>query len=160
MYEIQLADLNRADHARDFVTLLDEYARDAMGGGRPLPESIKQALPQALAARPGVSVFLAYVDGAAAGLANCMEGFSSFACQPLLNIHDFMVSAPFRGQGVGRRLLDAVEAHARELGCCKITLEVLQGNAPAQTLYRSVGYAGYELDPRSGPALFWQKKLG
>jgi GNAT superfamily N-acetyltransferase len=28
----------------------------------------------------------------------------------------------FRGKSVGRRLLDAVEAKARELGCCKLTL--------------------------------------
>ena len=159
MYEIHTADLNRPDHARDFVTLLDEYARDPIGGGKPLPEHIKRELPQALAARPGVHLLLAYVDGAPAGLANCMEGFSTFACKPLLNIHDFMVSAPFRGQGVARRLMAAVEAKARELGCCKVTLEVLEGNAPALALYQSEGYEGYVLDPRAGKALFWQKKL-
>ncbi|MEI2417961.1 GNAT family N-acetyltransferase [Orrella sp. JC864] len=159
MYDILPADLNRPDHARDFVTLLDEYARDPMGGGQPLPEAVKRDLPGALARRPGVHVLLAYVDGAPAGLANCMEGFSTFACKPLLNVHDFMVSAPFRGQGVARRLLAEVERRARALGCCKITLEVLQGNAPAQALYRSEGYDGYQLDARAGHALFWQKKL-
>lgn len=159
MYQILDADLNRPDHARDFVALLDEYARDPMGGGTPLPETVKRDLPGALAARPGVHLLLAYVDGAPAGLANCMEGFSTFACKPLLNIHDFMVSAPFRGQGVARRLMAAVEQKALELGCCKVTLEVLEGNLPAQALYRSVGYAGYQLDARAGKALFWQKKL-
>ena len=55
--------------------------------------------------------------------------------------------------------MEAAEELARELGCCKLTLEVLEGNAKAQAAYKSLGYAGYELDPAMGKALFWQKKL-
>ena len=40
-----------------------------------------------------------------------------------------------------------------------MTLEVLEGNEIAQHAYRSFGFAGYELDPRMGKAMFWQKKL-
>jgi ribosomal protein S18 acetylase RimI-like enzyme len=77
----------------------------------------------------------------------------------LLNIHDVIVAEAYRSQGLSRRLLEAVETMARGLGCCKLTLEVLEGNTIAQAAYRSVGFSGYELDPAIGKALFWEKKL-
>ena len=40
-----------------------------------------------------------------------------------------------------------------------LTLEVLEGNKVAQAAYRASGFAGYELDPEVGRAMFWQKKL-
>jgi ribosomal protein S18 acetylase RimI-like enzyme len=52
-----------------------------------------------------------------------------------------------------------VEQLARRIGCCKITLEVLEGNIVAQALYRSSGFAGYKLDPKLGRAMLWQRWL-
>ncbi|EWM49254.1 acetyltransferase family protein [Bordetella holmesii 70147] len=141
------------------LDLLDEYARDPMGGSQPLPAYTRSNLIGALARRPGTHVLLAWSQEQPAGLAITFEGFSTFACRPLLNLHDFMVSARFRGQGVGRKLLSALDDLARELGCCKITLEVLQGNEPARALYSQAGYEGYTLDETTGQAQFWQKKL-
>ncbi len=45
------------------------------------------------------------------------------------------------------------------LDVCKLTLEVLEGNAAARALYQAHDYAGYALDPAMGQAMFWQKKL-
>ena len=87
------------------------------------------------------------------------RAFSTFACRPLLNLHDLGVSPRFQGQGVGKALLSALEQRGLAMGCCKITLEVLEGNAVAQGLYRKQGYEGYALDEHTGRALFWQKKL-
>ena len=56
-------------------------------------------------------------------------------------------------------LLSAVEPRARELGCCKLTLEVLSGNGPAMASYKRFGFAQYELDPAAGQAQFMQKWL-
>jgi len=120
---------------------------------------VKLNLVPALRQRPGVHVVLAFVAGQPAGMAICMEGFSTFACMPLLNLHDVMVSAAFRGQGLAKRLLAQAEAVAVGLGCCKLTLEVLEGNAVAQAAYRACGFEGYALDPAMGRAMFWQKKL-
>ena len=64
-----------------------------------------------------------------------------------------------RGQGVGQALLAAAEAHARERGCCKLTLEVLTGNAVALRSYERFGFAPYALDPAAGQASFMQKWL-
>jgi GNAT superfamily N-acetyltransferase len=91
------------------------------------------------------------------GLLNAFEGISTFKAKPLLNIHDIAVTAQCRGRGVGRALMAAAEAYAKERGCCKLTLEVLEGNTRAIGLYRSVGFDPYELDPAMGRALFFEK---
>ena len=58
-----------------------------------------------------------------------------------------------------RHLLRAVEREARERGCAKLTLEVLEGNAPARGAYEKFGFGAYQLDPAMGQAMFWQKSL-
>jgi GNAT superfamily N-acetyltransferase len=113
----------------------------------------------ALAALPGALSLIAYVDEQPAGLANCFVGFSTFAARPLVNIHDLFVDARFRGTGIGRALFGRIESEATALGACKVTLEVLSGNGPAKSLYASLGYGDYALDPAQGTALFWQKRL-
>jgi ribosomal protein S18 acetylase RimI-like enzyme len=70
-----------------------------------------------------------------------------------------VVAEKYRGLGLSKRLLAAVEELAGRLGCCKLTLEVLEGNSIAQAAYRSLGFDAYQLDPSLGKALFWEKKL-
>jgi GNAT superfamily N-acetyltransferase len=101
---------------------------------------------------------LARLNDRAVGLANCFIGYSTFAAAPLVNIHDLAVLPGHRGTGIGKALLVAVEAEALKRGACKITLEVLSGN-PARHLYAREGYGDYQLDPATGHALFWQKRL-
>ena len=141
------------------VMLLDAYARDPMGGGEGLTQDVKARLCNELAARPTAASFIAWLDGAAVGLINCIEGYSTFKAQPLMNIHDIAVLPAHRGSGVGQALLAAAEQHARKRGCCKLTLEVLTGNARALSSYLRFGFAPYELDPAAGQASFMQKWL-
>jgi ribosomal protein S18 acetylase RimI-like enzyme len=159
MIEIVDADLSLPAHAQALLALLDEYAQGEMGGQAPLSDFARQNLAHALHERGGTHVILAFAQDGPAGLAVCFEGFSTFACKPLLNIHDIIVSAPCRRRGIARRLLARAEEIALGLGCCKLTLEVLEGNAAAQAAYRALGYSGYQLAPEAGRALFWQKKL-
>jgi ribosomal protein S18 acetylase RimI-like enzyme len=76
-----------------------------------------------------------------------------------LNIHDIAVLPDCRGQGVGQALLAAAEQLAIDRGCCKLTLEVLTGNARALQSYLRFGFAPYALDPAAGQASFMQKWL-
>jgi GNAT superfamily N-acetyltransferase len=154
------ADYHQSSHASALVDLLDAYARDPAGGGHPLSDFAKTHLVQALAARPQAFSVLAFDGTQPVGLVNCIEGFSTFACRPLVNVHDVVVLASHRGRRVGEQMLAEVEAIARERGACKLTLEVLQGNAPAIKLYERIGFAGYQLDPALGNAQFLQKWLG
>ena len=95
----------------------------------------------------------------AMGLINCFEGYSTFKARPLLNIHDIAVLPAHRGQGVGQALLAAAQDHALKRGCCKLTLEVLTGNATALASYHRFGFEAYALDPAAGQASFMHKWL-
>ena len=153
------ADYTDCMHADAIVLLLDAYARDPAGGGEPLSDFARTHLVKALAARPQAYSVLAFDDIRPVGLINCIEGFSTFACKPLVNVHDVAVLASHRGQRVAEQMLTLAEVIARERGACKMTLEVLQGNRSAIRLYERVGFAGFQLDPAMGQAEFLQKWL-
>jgi ribosomal protein S18 acetylase RimI-like enzyme len=157
--DIIQVDYHNPRQAGELIALLDEYARDPMGGGSPLSDYARHHLIAGLQTCAGAISLICYLDGKAVALTNCFAGFSTFAARPLLNIHDIMVSQAYRGRGLSRLLLEAVEAIARQRNCCKITLEVLSGNAVAQSAYRAFGFQQYQLDPASGQAQFWQKTL-
>ncbi|MFN7088013.1 MAG: GNAT family N-acetyltransferase [Burkholderiales bacterium] len=158
-FAIVRADYADPAHAAALVDLLDHYARDPAGGGAPLPDFARENLVAALASRPFAFSVLAFADGEAVGLVNAIEGFSTFACAPLVNIHDVVVRKTHRGRGIAARLLAKVEAIARERGACKLTLEVLSENHAARGLYDKLGFDGYRLDPAMGEAVFMQKWL-
>lgn len=139
--------------------LLDHYAQDPMGGGMALAPSVRERLCDDLARQPGAVSFIAWQGSTPVGLVNCLMGYSTFKAQPLLNVHDLAVEPDCRGQGIGQALLAAAEQHARLSGCCKLTLEVLSGNAVAQRSYARFGFAPYQLDRRAGQALLLQKWL-
>lgn len=141
------------------VELLDVYATDLMGGGESLREDVKRNLPLELAKRPTCHTFIAKLDDVPAGVAICFEGFSTFECKPLINIHDLCVVPTMRRKGIATSLIFAIEQFALSIGACKLTLEVLEGNHAAKSTYRGAGFEGYELDPIMGKAVFWQKKL-
>lgn len=156
------ADYRHPPHMQALLELLDAYARDPMGGAEPLSDYARANLPQALAARPtlfSVLAFDAERDELPVGLINCVEGFSTFACRPLVNLHDVVVRASHRGRGVARQMLALVEELARARGACKLTLEVLSGNRAASRLYQRVGFDNFQLDPAVGHAQFMQKWL-
>jgi ribosomal protein S18 acetylase RimI-like enzyme len=134
------ADLENPEHQAAVVAMVNAYARDPMGNGRDLPEDVRQELIPGLRRHPTSLIFLAFDAEHPVGIAVCFLGFSTFAARPLINIHDLAVIPAYRGQGVGRRLLERVEAKGRELGCCKLTLEVRDDNQPAQRLYEKVGF--------------------
>lgn len=153
------ADYANPAHAAAVVRVLDAYASDPAGGGEPLSDGVKERLVSELARRPNAFSVLAYDGDEPVGLVNAIEGFSTFKCRPLVNVHDVAVLASHRGRGIGEQMLSLVERIARERGACKLTLEVLEGNTPACRLYRRVGFSGYELDPALGEARFMQKWL-
>ena len=159
MLEIIQADLTRSEHAQAYLTLMSHYASDPMGGAEDLSNFAKQNLVKRLLARQDVFIVLAFKDKQPAGLLTAIEGFSTFACKPLFNVHDVVVFKEFRGQGVSALLFAEIEKIAKMRDCCKITLEVLEGNAIAKKAYTKLGFAGYQLAPEFGNAQFWTKSL-
>lgn len=157
--ELIHVDYQNEQQGKDLVMLLNAYALDPMGGGEGLAKDVQKNLVATLAERNDFLTVLAYVDGKAAGIINCIEGFSTFKCKPLLNIHDCGVLKEYRGLGLCKKLFTEIEKIANERGYCKLTLEVLQGNTVAQKAYEKLGFSGYELDADTGQAMFWEKSL-
>lgn len=157
--EVVEADLDCVAHQRAVVELIDAYAADPMGDGRPLAPQVRDNLIDGLRRHPTTLIFLAFINGEAVGIAVCFLGFSTFHAKPLLNIHDLAVVADCRGRGIGRRLLNAVADKARQLRCCKLTLEVQENNHRARRLYEAAGFAQAHYREGAGGSLFYTKPL-
>lgn len=154
-----IADYSDPNQGNDIIHLLSEYASDPMGGGEPLSDYVRDNLLSSLASVPGAFSILCYIESVPVGLANCFEGFSTFKCRPLINIHDIVVTHDHRGMGVSQIMLEKIESVAIKRQCCKITLEVLQGNHNAISAYRKFGFTPYELNQEFGQAMFWEKQI-
>jgi GNAT superfamily N-acetyltransferase len=59
--------------------------------------------------------------------------------QRALHVSALFVSRPYRKQGIGRALLEAVLDRGREAECVEADLNVLMGN-PAHALYEKLGF--------------------
>ena len=150
-------DLKLSEHQEAVLAMVDAYSRDVMGNAKPLDPDVPARLVPALRKHATTLIFLAFADERPSGAAACFIGFSTFAA--LVNIHDCIVLPEYRGKSVGRRLLEAVEAKARELGCCKLTLEVMDKNYRAVRAYKAAGFSPYTLQAEAGTAIFMSKAL-
>lgn len=142
-FDIDKADFANPNHCSGIVDVLNSYATDEIGRGNPLSEDVRKRLVSELSNHPAAFVLMAFVDSQAVGIAICFMGFSTFQARPLLNIHDLAVLPEFRGLGIGRALLNTVEAYAIERGCCKLTLEVREDNRRAFGLYERFGFGDF-----------------
>ncbi len=62
-----------------------------------------------------------------------------------------------RGEGLGRALLQALVAEAREMGLCTVRLDSVRLMHAAHALYRSAGFVAIEPYPESEiPPEYWQ----
>lgn len=156
--EVVDADFGNRDHCGALLEILDSYAADPVGMGRPLAPDVRERLVPALRDHPTSVVLLALVDGRPVGMAVCFRGMSTFHARPLLNIHDLAVLPEWRGKGAGHALLAAVEERARTWACCRLTLEVQDDNTGARKLYESVGFSDSVVGT-SRPTWFMTKPL-
>jgi ribosomal protein S18 acetylase RimI-like enzyme len=65
------------------------------------------------------------------------------------HLFSMYVDAAHRGSGLAQRLVGAVISGARAAGALVLQLSVAAGNAPAQRLYRSMGFTVYGVERRS-----------
>jgi len=156
---IQQANLHQLDHQQAILGLTQAYAADAMGGGETLSAEILERLIRGLQETPSTLVFLAYIEKLPVGIATCFTGFSTFLAKPLINIHDLAVLPEYRGQGIGRKLLAAIETKGIELGCGKLTLEVQSENLTAQGIYKRAGFNNGKCGELNGRVFFFVKYL-
>ncbi len=94
--EIVRVDFSHPSHTDALVPLINEYACDPMGGGEALSQYSRENLVCDLEKRQNALLLMAFDGDKAVALTICFEGFSTFRCKPLLNIHDVMVSKHYR----------------------------------------------------------------
>ena len=155
---IERVDYTNSRHGRDLRQLLLEYAEFETEADDPIDAGFFDRLPELLHQFPTSFSVLAYRDQQPLGLTNCFFGFSTFLQKRLVNIHDVVVTASARGQGVPGRMLAEVEAIARENDCCRLTLEVLDNNQSAWRAYEKLGFGRTPYHPEND-TLFLQKTL-
>ena len=155
----RVADYSDATDAATVSTLLNGYALDQFGNSAPLDDAVRANLCANLAKIQGAFSVIASVGGTPVGLINAFQGFRTFKCQPLINVHDVFVEPTHRRKGITQRMMEKVQEVAVSRGCCKLTLEVLSNNPNAMGSYAKFGFKSYELDPELGTAQFWEKKL-
>jgi ribosomal protein S18 acetylase RimI-like enzyme len=145
-------DLYNEEHVAALINLLDCYMRDPMGVRAPMPDGLAPKIIEGLRNYPGYLGFLVKAGERYAALANCNKNFSTWQARHLINIHDFIVHPDFRGQGVGRFLLDKIADWGQKNGYCRVNLEVRRDNESAQKLYQKAGFA--DCTP---PMYFWER---
>jgi ribosomal protein S18 acetylase RimI-like enzyme len=93
-----------------------------------------------LLARPGTVLFIAEVDGQRAGLLWFGPNRNLVTGEEEGWIYNVTVLPAYRGQGIGRLLMEHAERHAHEAGFPVIGLMVAVHNQTARELYRRLEY--------------------
>ena len=126
--------------AEDVARLLVAF-RDHLGLSWP-PDERWRAGVERLIAQPDTAYLLAAApDGApAAGVAQVRFRYGLWWAADDCLLEDLFVLADARGHGLGRALVEATIALARERGCRRVELDVNEDNAAALALYRSFGF--------------------
>jgi len=78
------------------------------------------------------------------GMLTYLSLYSSWSGRPALMIHDLFVQDAARGQGAGKALVSALTAIAREQGCCRVDVNVLDWNEKARAFYAALGFGHNE----------------
>lgn len=113
----------------------------------------------------GLHFFVAELDGRVVGVLTVKRG-ERIASRHAADL-GLCVERAARGRGVGRALMLAAEAWAREVGVRKLCLGVFHDNAPARRLYEGLGYqkegtrlGQFEIDGRMIDEVLMAKQVG
>ena len=89
--------------------------------------------------RPYAEALLARVKDKPVGFVLFFHNFSTFLMKPGIHLEDLFVLPEYRGQGIGKLLLQAVGKISVERGCGRLEWMVLDWNQPAIAFYERMG---------------------
>ena len=115
----ELAEYERLSHE---VVATEEALRHWLFGGSPVAE-----------------VLIGEDREGPAGFALFFHNFSTFLGRPGIYLEDLYVTPSLRGRGVGRAMLAYLAKLAKKRDCGRLEWSVLDWNAPAIKLYKSIG---------------------
>ncbi|MFL6699887.1 MAG: GNAT family N-acetyltransferase, partial [Vitreoscilla sp.] len=85
-------------------------------------------------------VFVAEADEQLLGFCQLYPTWCSVAAARIFVLYDLFVDDGVRRAGVGRQLMLAAQAFAREAGAVRLDLSTARNNTRAQALYESLGW--------------------
>lgn len=88
--------------------------------------------------KPLFDVLIAEADDEVAGMALYYTTYSTWKGH-MVYLEDLIVKEPYRGNGIGKQLLDATIAAAEKQGARLVKWQVLDWNQPAIDFYKSYG---------------------
>jgi ribosomal protein S18 acetylase RimI-like enzyme len=78
---------------------------------------------------------------------------------PEAHLQELYVVPPLRGRGIGRALLEATIAAAREAGASGLDLNTGETDTAARGLYESFGFSNREGGPDGPAMLFYEREI-
>jgi len=117
-----IRDLASYEELLDYVSVTEERLRLALFGNNSRAHAV-----------------IAYFDDLPVAFAIYFFTLSTFEGRPGLYIEDIFVRPTFRRFGIGRKLFGFLSQKAREEGCCRIELSVLNWNEQAIQFYKILG---------------------
>lgn len=121
---------------------LAKLNREEMGYDFPVEETGKKL--QASLENPEKKILVAEIQGRVVGYVH-LESYDVLYAPHMKNVMGIAVAREFRRQGVGKALLTAGEAWARETGAVAVRLVSGDARKGAHAFYQSLGYTGNKL---------------
>lgn len=119
----------------EFIKALAEYEK--------LPHEVvatEEVLKETLFGERHVAeVIIAYVDSTPVGFALFFHNFSTFVGRPGIYLEDLFVKPEYRGQGIGKALLQYIARIACDRNCGRFEWSVLDWNEPSIAFYKKLG---------------------
>jgi GNAT superfamily N-acetyltransferase len=137
--------------ARSLVAAMEAWVAD--GFGPPTPDRTSTVAPEEMAPPAGAFVIVREDGRAVAG--GGVRRLSDGVCE----IKRMFVVPSARGRGHGRRLLEALERVAADLGYARVRLDTAVSMTTAMALYRSAGYRPIPDYNGNSYASFWGEKV-
>ncbi len=140
--------IERGDSEELAALIIDSFA-DEIALAQLSNTAVRSQIRSAVAASRPPGSLLLRAGGFAFEFWVATDGTRILGCyalhgKSLLTLANLAVRLDFRGQGIGRALLDHAAKRTNQLGRRGIHLEVLADNEPAVRLYRSAGLREYD----------------
>jgi aminoglycoside 6'-N-acetyltransferase I len=103
--------------------------------------AVDPGLSRAFLGDPRHHMAVAIEDGIVVGMGSAVDYIHPDKA-PQLWINEMGVAPSHQRRGIGRRIIDALLAHGRAIGCTEAWLGTELENAPARRLYESAGGRG------------------
>jgi GNAT superfamily N-acetyltransferase len=90
-------------------------------------------------------IIVAETDGKIVGMCTAQLLVSTAQGTPAALVEDMVVAAGYRRQGIGRQLMQAIEAWTRSHGATRLQLLADRTNVPALDFYKRIGWSTTQL---------------